>query len=105
MAANESFVFGGTEWNDGTNFDMEVFDPGVAPKRYRWISGADSDGALSPDEAHYDNAEATVRIRVLPQASMDTALSKLGDLVLALQECEKQPLGDDAVWTPATSTK
>lgn len=105
MAANEGWVFAGTDWNDGTNFDLEEFDPGIAPKRIRWISGADSDGALSPEEAHYENAEMTVRVRVVAQSTMDLALAKIGTLVEALQEAEKQPLGSAGVWTPATSTK
>jgi hypothetical protein len=39
MAANEGFVFAGTDWNDHTNFIMQEFDPGIAPKRWQWISG------------------------------------------------------------------
>ena len=101
----ESFVFGGFDWNDYTTFRIQDFDPGIAPKRWRWVAGADSDGALPADEAHYDNAEMTMRIRIMPQASMDNALAQIGNLVLTLQECEKQPLGQAGVWTPAGSTK
>lgn len=105
MATNESLVFGGVELNDFTNFRIQAFDPGVAPKRWNWIQGADSDGAFPAEEADYDNAETTIRVRVTQQTTMDAALTKIGTLVDAIQEAGKQELGSPLVWTPAGSTK
>jgi hypothetical protein len=105
MAVYESVTLGGTELNDHTNFRIESFDAPPPPKRYEWATGADADGAALVRDPLHENRTITIRIRVQQQASMDTALAKIGEIVQLLEETENQQDGTALVWTPATSTK
>jgi len=105
MSEYELVTLGGVTLNDGTNFDLLEFTPGIAEKKPIWITGAHSDGGLLVEEAHYDNAVMEMKLAVAKQATMDLALAKLGEIVQVLQECEKNERGQAGTWTPADSTK
>jgi len=100
----ESLVLDGTELNDYTTFRLQGFDFLPGRKRYEWASGADADGeALVRDPLH-ENAVWTLRLRVAPQASMNTALAKIAQVTALLEEAERNTDGLALVWTPAGAT-
>jgi hypothetical protein len=88
-------------------YSIEAFEPGVAAKRANFAGGPDTDGQVLVDDVHYDNVEATLRVRIwiADSTAMDSALAALGALVDKLQECERRDGGLPVRWTPANSTR
>jgi hypothetical protein len=106
MAIQEGLVLNGLNLNPATgNFALEALDLTPPPKKPEWAQAADADGADLVRRPLFENRTITATIRITPQASMNLALEKLGELVDQLQEAEKNPGGIPLEWTPANSTK
>lgn len=73
-------------------------------KRAEWVTGADADGALLVRDPLVENRTITLRLILLPAASMNAALLAIEDLSQKLEECEQNDDGLGLVWTPANST-
>ena len=104
MSIFEALVLDSLALNDGTTFTLEALSMPPPPKKPRWISGADSDGALLASDPHHENRVIEARIRVEPQSTMDLALSKIASLVDKLEECERNARGLALTWVPADAT-
>ncbi len=104
MAA-EVWTLDGLALNDASSFVLRGVDCPPPPKRPEWIAGADADGAALVRDPLHENRTIELKIRVMPQASMDLALAKIGLIVDKLEESEKQPDGLALVWTPQNATK
>lgn len=104
MANEEQLVFDGLTLNDATFGLAEVV---MSPPRERqnWIGAADSEFQVLTDVPRHDNRDITVKIQIAPQASMNTALDKVGLLVDKCVKASKYPNGIALTWTPATSTR
>jgi hypothetical protein len=100
----ESFILDGLELNDNITFRVEAATHVPAPKRPEWVSGADSDGAILGRDPLHDNCTWDLRLRVVQQASMDTALAQIAVVLDKLQECSRNANGLALVWTPRNST-
>jgi hypothetical protein len=85
-------------------FGLESLSMPPPPKRPELISGADSNGAILARDPLHENRVIEARIRVDQQASQDTALGKVAQLVDALEECERHVNGRPLVWQPADAT-
>jgi hypothetical protein len=102
--ATESWVLDGVILTSGTFTLMELTaDPPRA--RPDWISAADSEAATLFRQPLHDNRTIMMKLRVTPQASMDTALDKVGVLVDKLRAASASTAGIALVWTPAGSTR
>lgn len=101
----DTLTLNGTSLSDTTVFGLEAIDFTPPAKKPEWAQSADADGSLLVRTPLFDNRTITANIRIVPQATMDLALEKLGILVDLLQEAEKQPEGIQLVWSPATATK
>jgi hypothetical protein len=104
---NELFAIDGLQTNDEVNFALEglKFIPGK--KQPQWVDNPDADGAALAYEPHYSNGEFELQIRIVPQATMDTALAKWGELNAKLQKASlmRDQGGLSIVWTPAGSNR
>lgn len=106
MAIQEGVVLGGLNLNPASgNFAVEAIDFPPPKKKPEWAQSVDSDGADLIREPKYENRTIPVTVRIQPQASMDVALAKMGELVDMIQEAEKNPGGIPLEWTPATGSK
>lgn len=102
--ADEALTLGGIKLYGGAPFDLEVLDFTPAAKRPQFADNADADGEVLVREAHYTNSSFEIQVRVSPQANMDTALTKLGELRDAIQACERIEGGAPTEWKPAGAT-
>lgn len=99
--AVESWVLNGTEFNDpGNGLRMTAVTVNPAAKRIEWLENVDADGAALLRAPKVGLRQHTYKLRVMPQADMDTALQRVGAIVDALQACEATQGGVDLVWTP-----
>lgn len=106
MAIQEGVTLGGLNVNPASgSFAVEAIDFPPPKKKLEWAQSVDSDGADLIREPKYENRTIPVTVRIQPQASMDLALAKLGELVDVIQEAEKNPGGIPLEWTPATGSK
>jgi hypothetical protein len=106
MAIQEGVVLNGLNLNPASgNFAVEAIDFAPPAKKPEWAQSVDSDGAGLVRTPLFENRTITATVRIQPQASMNAALEKLGQLVDQLQEAEKNPGGIPLEWTPANSTK
>jgi len=104
MATTESWVLNGLDISTG-NYQILELDVTPPKERPEWITAADSEwGALSRQPKH-ENRVITMRIRVAPQASMNTALDRVGSIVDQLRNASETPDGVPLVWTAANSTR
>lgn len=102
--ASESWVLDGLILSSGTFTLMELIaDP--PRERQDWITAADSESAALFRQPKHENRTITMKLRVAPQASMDTALDKVGLLVDKLRAASATPAGLALVWTPTGSTR
>jgi hypothetical protein len=102
--ATESWVLGGVILTSGT-FTLMSLEADPPRARMDWIAAADSEAAALFRRPLHENRTFTMKLRVTPQASMDTALDKVGLLVDKLQAASATPAGVALVWTPAGSTR
>jgi hypothetical protein len=107
MAVNEALVFDGLAVNDEVNFALEVLGFTPAKKQAQFIDNPDADGGALAYEPNYTNSEFLLKVRIVPQATMDTALTKWGELQAKLQKASRyrDKGGIPLVWTPAGSTR
>lgn len=106
MAIQEAVILNGLSLNPAAgNFAVEAIDFTPPKKKPEWAQSADGDGADLVRTPLFENRVITATVRITPQASMDLALAKMGELVDQLQEAEKNPGGIPLEWTPANSTK
>lgn len=102
--ADEALTLNATALYGGAPFNLEVLDFTPAAKRPEFADNAGADGELLVREAHYTNSSFEIQVRVSPQANMDTALTKLGELRDAIQACERIEGGVPLEWKPAGAT-
>lgn len=109
MAVNEGLSLGGLELNaEGLSAASLELPP--ARRKMQLVGTADSDGELLVGPSHFENVEATVRVRIEPQASMDDALDliqRIDTKIAAAEDYEGDlltPAGLPLVWSPAGST-
>src|SRR5438046_71402 len=100
MASNESLILDSLDLSTG-NYTLESLDLTPPSKRFEWITGGDSDGAVLARDALYDTRTITAQVRVEPQSTMDLALAAVATIVDKLQETSKTPTGIALTWTPA----
>jgi hypothetical protein len=101
------YYWTGTPYNStsaSSPFLLTSLSMPVPAKRPDWISGADSDGALLAADPRFENRVIEARVAVVPQASMDLALSQIALLIDKLEECERQANGLGLAWVPANAT-
>lgn len=102
--ASESWVLDSLILTGGTFALMDlVADP--PRERQDWVAAADSESAALFRQPKHENRTITMKLRVAAQASMDTALDKVGLLVDKLRAASSTPAGLPLVWTPAGSTR
>lgn len=104
MAA-EVWTLDGLALNDLSSFVLRGVDAPTPRKRPEWIEGVDADGSALVSDPLFENRIITLRIRVMPQSTMDAALAKIGSIVDKLEEAERQPDGIALLWTPQGATK
>src|SRR5215831_5897998 len=103
--ALDTLTLKGTSLNDETNYALEALDLTPPPKKPEWAQSSDGDGSDLVRTPLFENRTITMTLRVMPQASKDAALEKVGTLADLLQEAEKNPDGIALVYKPATATK
>jgi len=104
MATTESWVLDGLTLTGGT---LDILELNIDPPtdRAEYITAADSEwGALAAVPKH-ENRKITMRLRVLPQASMNAALDVVGSVRDKLRKATLTDDGVALVWTPANSTR
>jgi hypothetical protein len=104
MPPTESWVLDSLPLTSGSFTLMEL---NADPPRQRpdWITAADSEAAALIRQPLYENRTITMKLRVSPQPSMNTALDRLGALVDKLQAASATGGGIDLVWTPSGATR
>jgi hypothetical protein len=105
MANEEALVLDTLALNDGTTLGMISFDAPVPRQRPDWIGGADSEAQLLVRNPLHENRKITVRLAVVPQASMNVAHDKILLVLDKLQKASKYQDGISMTWTPATGTR
>lgn len=106
MAINEAVTLNGLALNPlSGNFAVEAIDFTPPKKKPEWAQSSDGDGSDLVRTPLFENRVITATVRITPQASMNAALERMGELVDQLQEAEKNPGGIPLEWTPANSTK
>jgi hypothetical protein len=104
MPVIESWVLDGVALTSGSFMLMELTaDPPRA--RMDWITAADSEDAALFRQPLHENRTITMKLRVTPQASMDTALDQVAALVDKLRKASSSPSGIALVWTPTDSAR
>ena len=104
MAATESWVLNGLDISSG-NYQILELTADPPKERPEWITAADSEFAALSRQPRHENRTITMRLRITPQASMDTALDRVGALVDQLRNASETSDGIPLVWTPANSTR
>jgi hypothetical protein len=104
VAATEGLVLDSLDLNDTTTYVLEALSMPPPRKRPEWVTGGDSDGGVLARDALFENREITARIRVVAQATMDLALSKIAAIADKLEEAERNQTGVTLQWTPADAT-
>lgn len=99
----EKLVLGSLNLNDGVNFELTALTFGVAQKKPQFVTNADADGEALVKESHYTPASFDLMVRVVPQSTADAGRAKLGELMDAVQACEKVEGGQAMPWTPNNS--
>jgi len=97
----ERFKLGALELNSATGLEIESLTFTPAAKKPSWATNNDADGDALVKESHYSNSTFEMRVRVQPQATIAAALSKLGELTNAVQQCEREEGGLTLTWIPA----
>lgn len=105
MANEESFVLDGVALNDGVTFAVSEADLTPASARFEWVSGADVEGAALLRDPQHDNRSVTLKVQVVPQATMDDALAQIAAVRDKLAKASATQGGIPLAWTPATATK
>lgn len=105
LATRERFDVNGLATNDGVRFELEELQAPPPKKRPRWIGHPDSDGEVLVEESRWENRQFRAKIRVVQQETMDEALDRIGELVDALQGCERTEGGAETLWSPAGSSR
>jgi hypothetical protein len=103
--ANEGLELGSLNLNNQVRFTTEsmTFTP-AAPKPLL-VGNAAADGEVLISEPHYSNSTFEIQVRVMPQATTEAALTIVGELLDAVQQCARTEGGSELKWTPAeTST-
>jgi hypothetical protein len=103
----ESWVLDCLSINDGTTFRIDG-SQGVdlTPPRQRqeWIGAADSEWQALVRGALHENREIVIPLEVVPQATKNLALDKVGQIVDKLQSI-RPPSTIALVWTPHNSSR
>lgn len=99
----EKLVLGALNINDWVNFELTSLTFNPAQKRPQFATNADADGEALVRESHYTSASFDLQIRVIPQSTADAGRAKLGELIDAVQACEKVEGGQALGWTPNNS--
>ena len=104
---NEGFAIDGLNTNDEVNFALEELKFVPAKKNPQWIDNPDADGSALASEPNYSNGEFELKIRIVPQLTMDAALAKWGELNSKIQKASlmRDQGGLSIVWTPAGSSR
>jgi len=104
MATTESWVLGGIDISAG-NFQILELNADPPKSRPDWISASDSEYAALIRQPLHENRTITFKLRVAPQASMDTAFDTFGALIDKLRDASETSDGVALVWTPANSAR
>jgi hypothetical protein len=102
--ALEAWVLDGVTLTSGSFRMMELTADPPAEKA-QWVSSADSEWAALLDVPNYENREITMKLRVVPQASMDLALNQIAVIRDKLRLAARSNDGIQLVWTPNDSTR
>lgn len=104
----EELTLGGLALHESP-FRVQGFEHTPSKKLFEWVRGADSDGSKLLRMPKHENATVTLKIRADRQASMDSAINRIGQIVDRVQEAERQAAGGlgrglALTWTPMGST-
>lgn len=103
MAA-EAWVLDSLPLTSGT-FALLELNADPPRQRAEWITGADVEGSVLLRQPEHEQRVITMKLRVQPQASMDTAFDAVAALVTKLRAASATPAGIALVWTPANSAR
>ena len=100
MAASEyeKVVLNGLDLTTWGDIEALTFVP--AAKRPQFVGNSDADGEALVREAHYTNSYLELQVRCDRQESTDKALEQVGELLDAMQGCERVRGGAESTWTP-----
>lgn len=101
----ESLILDGLDLSQGEGgaIRLDMFNPPLFRKRYEWVEGADSDGALLARDPLVSVGDATVRVAI-PGVSRDDANTTVASIVAKLEEAEQHAAGIPLLWTPSDGT-
>lgn len=104
MATTETWVLDGLTISSGNYAILELTNDPPAG-RPDWVTAADSEDAVLFRQPFYENRKIAMKMRVTPQASMDTALDRVGAIVDKIRKASETSDGIALTWTPANSTR
>jgi hypothetical protein len=100
----ESWVLDGLILTGG-NFSLMELNADPPRERRDWVTAADTENAALFRQPKHENRTITMKLRVTPQASMNTALDQVGALVDKLRKASGTSSGIGLVWTPGGATR
>jgi hypothetical protein len=101
---SESWTLDGLPLSSGA-FDLIELTADPPKQRPNWITAADSEAAALFRQPLHENRTITMKLKVRPQVSMDTALDRAGALVDKLYKASSTSSGISLVWTPNDSAR
>lgn len=84
-----------TGWGD---IESLTFTP--AAKKAQWAENPDADGAALVKESRYTNSYFELQVRAERQEDTEAALEHVGELLDAMQGCERARGGAESLWIP-----